>query len=88
MVFLQVLDSMRVNVDKVLERDQKLSELDEKAGKIIRPKRLISLYNGIQHEAALFFIFIFIIVYIFFYFFIFIFIFIFIYLLFFLDKSA
>ena len=26
---------MRVNVDKVLERDQKLSELDDRAGKIL-----------------------------------------------------
>jgi len=25
---------MRVNVDKVLERDQKLSELDDRAGKL------------------------------------------------------
>ncbi len=30
---LQVVDIMRVNVDKVLERDQKLSELDDRAGK-------------------------------------------------------
>ncbi|KFW00192.1 Synaptobrevin, partial [Eurypyga helias] len=29
--FLQVVDIMRVNVDKVLERDQKLSELDDRA---------------------------------------------------------
>lgn len=28
---LQVVDIMRVNVDKVLERDQKLSELDDRA---------------------------------------------------------
>lgn len=28
----QVVDIMRVNVDKVLERDQKLSELDDRAG--------------------------------------------------------
>lgn len=27
----QVVDIMRVNVDKVLERDQKLSELDDRA---------------------------------------------------------
>ena len=27
----QVVDIMKVNVDKVLERDQKLSELDERA---------------------------------------------------------
>ena len=32
-VFIQVVDIMRVNVDKVLERDQKLSELDDRAGK-------------------------------------------------------
>lgn len=32
MVFAcQVVDIMRVNVDKVLERDQKLSELDDRA---------------------------------------------------------
>ena len=30
--FFQVVDIMRVNVDKVLERDQKLSELDDRAG--------------------------------------------------------
>ena len=29
----QVVDIMRVNVDKVLERDQKISELDDRAGK-------------------------------------------------------
>ena len=29
---LQVVDIMRVNVDKVLERDQKISELDDRAG--------------------------------------------------------
>lgn len=28
---VQVVDIMRVNVDKVLERDQKLSELDDRA---------------------------------------------------------
>jgi len=28
----KVVDIMRVNVDKVLERDQKLSELDDRAG--------------------------------------------------------
>lgn len=32
MTFLQVVDIMRVNVDKVLERDQKISELDDRAG--------------------------------------------------------
>lgn len=31
LVFIQVVDIMRVNVDKVLERDQKLSELDDRA---------------------------------------------------------
>lgn len=30
-VSTQVVDIMRVNVDKVLERDQKLSELDDRA---------------------------------------------------------
>jgi len=29
---MQVVDIMRVNVDRVLERDQKLSELDSRAG--------------------------------------------------------
>ena len=33
MAFVQVVDIMRVNVDKVLERDQKISELDNRAGK-------------------------------------------------------
>lgn len=33
-IFLQVVDIMRVNVDKVLERDQKISELDDRAGKV------------------------------------------------------
>ena len=33
---LQVVDIMRVNVDKVLERDQKLSELDDRAGKNVQ----------------------------------------------------
>lgn len=35
--FLQVVDIMRVNVDKVLERDQKISELDDRAGMGISP---------------------------------------------------
>lgn len=30
---LQVVDIMKTNVEKVLERDQKLSELDDRAGK-------------------------------------------------------
>ncbi|XP_029436059.1 vesicle-associated membrane protein 1-like isoform X2 [Rhinatrema bivittatum] len=30
----EVVDIMRVNVDKVLERDQKLSELDDRADKL------------------------------------------------------
>lgn len=29
---MQVVDIMKVNVDKVLERDAKLSELDNRAG--------------------------------------------------------
>jgi len=29
---IQVVDIMRVNVHKVLERDQKLSDLDQRAG--------------------------------------------------------
>ena len=35
MFVFQVVDIMRVNVDKVLERDQKISELDDRAGNII-----------------------------------------------------
>ncbi len=31
-MMFQVVDIMRVNVDKVLERDQKLTELDDRAG--------------------------------------------------------
>jgi hypothetical protein len=31
-ICFQVVDIMRVNVDKVLERDQKISELDDRAG--------------------------------------------------------
>lgn len=33
-ILLQVVDIMRVNVDKVLERDQKISELDDRAGNV------------------------------------------------------
>jgi len=29
---IQVVDIMRVNVEKVLERDKKLTELDDRAG--------------------------------------------------------
>lgn len=31
----EVVDIMRMNVDKVLERDQKLSQLDDRAGKLL-----------------------------------------------------
>jgi hypothetical protein len=31
----QVVDIMRVNVDKVLERDSKISELDDRAGMMV-----------------------------------------------------
>lgn len=31
----QVVDIMKTNVERVLERDQKLSELDDRAGKYI-----------------------------------------------------
>jgi hypothetical protein len=31
-IFLKVVDIMRMNVDKVLERDSKLSQLDDRAG--------------------------------------------------------
>lgn len=33
----EVVDIMRMNVDKVLERDSKLSQLDDRAGKISNP---------------------------------------------------
>lgn len=32
----EVVDIMKTNVEKVLERDQKLSELDDRAGKYLR----------------------------------------------------
>lgn len=35
----QVVGIMRVNVEKVLERDQKLSELDDRAGKTVKLKK-------------------------------------------------
>ena len=35
---------MRVNVDKVLERDQKLSELDQRAGKFTYSLHISFLY--------------------------------------------
>jgi len=38
---MQVVGIMRVNVEKVLERDQKLSELDNRAGE---PKWYCKLY--------------------------------------------
>lgn len=38
-IFLQVVDIMRVNVDKVLERDQKILELDDRVGKVKDLKR-------------------------------------------------
>lgn len=38
-ILLQVVDIMRVNVDKVLERDQKISELDDRAGNVKDFKR-------------------------------------------------
>jgi len=31
---MQVVDIMRVNVEKVLERDKKLTELDDRAGQM------------------------------------------------------
>lgn len=34
--YFKVVGIMRVNVEKVLERDQKLSELDNRAGTIIK----------------------------------------------------
>lgn len=35
-MFFQVVGIMRVNVEKVLERDQKLSELDNRAGNFFK----------------------------------------------------
>ena len=42
---LQVVDIMRVNVEKVLERDQKLSELDDRAGKLINRYIFSTIYT-------------------------------------------
>lgn len=39
---------MRVNVDKVLERDQKISELDDRAGKVKDLKRFLILNDLTQ----------------------------------------
>lgn len=47
-IFLQVVDIMRVNVDKVLERDQKISELDDRAGKVKDLKRFLILNDLTQ----------------------------------------
>lgn len=47
-IFLQVVDIMRVNVDKVLERDQKISELDDRAGKVKNLKRFLILNDLTQ----------------------------------------
>lgn len=47
-IFLQVVDIMRVNVDKVLERDQKISELDDRAGKVKDLKRFLMLNDLTQ----------------------------------------
>ena len=46
---LQVVDIMRVNVDKVLERDQKLSELDDRAGLFY-----MALYLSLYHMQCVF----------------------------------
>ena len=42
----QVVDIMRVNVDKVLERDQKLSELDDRAGMCTGTPHITSTINS------------------------------------------
>lgn len=44
-ILLQVVDIMRVNVDKVLERDQKISELDDRAGKVKDLKRFLTIFD-------------------------------------------
>lgn len=43
-VLFQVVDIMKTNVEKVLERDQKLSELDDRAGNISSIKELLPNY--------------------------------------------
>ena len=40
----QVVDIMRTNVEKVLERDQKLSELDDRAGQPTAARVALPLY--------------------------------------------
>lgn len=47
-ILLQVVDIMRVNVDKVLERDQKISELDDRAGKVKDLERFLILNDLAQ----------------------------------------
>lgn len=44
-ILLQVVDIMRVNVDKVLERDQKISELDDRAGNVKDLKRFLTILD-------------------------------------------
>lgn len=44
-ILLQVVDIMRVNVDKVLERDQKISELDDRAGKVKDLKKILIIFD-------------------------------------------
>lgn len=39
----EVVDIMKTNVEKVLERDQKLSELDDRAGNIIQNIRIADI---------------------------------------------
>lgn len=46
---------MKTNVEKVLERDQKLSELDDRAGKVLPlPKTFFStvIYNFLQMRCS------------------------------------
>lgn len=41
----EVVDIMRMNVDKVLERDSKLSQLDDRAGNLKRRNKKISRFR-------------------------------------------
>lgn len=43
----QVVGIMQTNVDRVLERDAKLSELDDRAGELMEGLRNISQRNGV-----------------------------------------
>lgn len=44
----EVVDIMKTNVEKVLERDQKLSELDDRAGRNIDFSKIKKIHGGIS----------------------------------------